>query len=69
MELKLREALTISDGDLSGLWSEPLAVAVYILTALVVVVPIVVKRLRPDLDSPAAEVAHARELDDERTSR
>ena len=69
MELKLREALTISDGDLCGLWSEPLAVAVYLLTALVVVVPIVVKRVRPDLDTPAAEVAHAREQDEERTSR
>ena len=70
MELKLREALTISDGDLSGLWSEPLGVAVYILTALVVVVPIVLKRVRPDLDTPAAELAHARaEQDDERVDR
>jgi putative tricarboxylic transport membrane protein len=74
MELKLREALTISDGDLSGLWSEPLGVAVYLLTALVVVVPIVLKRVRPGLDTPAAEVAHARdeeesEQDDERVQR
>ncbi len=57
MELKLREALTISDGDLSGLWSEPLGVAVYILTALVIVVPIVLKRVRPEMDTPSAELA------------
>jgi putative tricarboxylic transport membrane protein len=74
MELKLREALTISDGDLSGLWSEPLAVAVYLLTALVIVVPIVLKRVRPDVDTPSAEVAHARaeevsEQDEERVQR
>ena len=30
---QLREALTISGGDLSGLFDEPLAVAVYVLTA------------------------------------
>ena len=41
METKLREALTISDGDLSGLFNEPLAVIVYVLIVLLVVVPIV----------------------------
>jgi len=63
MELKLREALTISDGDLSGLWSEPLGVTVYILTAAVIVVPLVLKRVRPDLDTPAAELARAENND------
>jgi len=48
METKLREALTISDGDLSGLFDEPLAVAVYILIALLIVVPPVLRKLRPD---------------------
>ena len=33
METKLREALTISGGDLSGLFDEPLAVVVYVLIA------------------------------------
>jgi putative tricarboxylic transport membrane protein len=48
METKLREALTISGGDLSGLFDEPLAIAVYVLTALIVVVPPVLRRVRPD---------------------
>jgi putative tricarboxylic transport membrane protein len=48
METKLREALTISGGDLSGLFDEPLAVAVYVLTALIVVVPPVLRKVRPD---------------------
>jgi putative tricarboxylic transport membrane protein len=55
METKLREALTISDGDLSGLFNEPLAILVYGIIALLVVVPIVLHRLRPDLE-PAALV-------------
>jgi len=48
METKLREALTISGGDLSGLFDEPLAIAVYGLTALIIVVPPVLRRVRPD---------------------
>ena len=55
METKLREALTISDGDLSGLFNEPLAVVVYVIIALLVVAPIVLHRVRPDLE-PAALV-------------
>jgi putative tricarboxylic transport membrane protein len=47
METKLREALTISGGDLSGLVSEPLAVVVYALTALLLIVPPVLRRVRP----------------------
>jgi len=34
METKLREALTISGGDPSILWSEPLAIAIYVVLAL-----------------------------------
>jgi putative tricarboxylic transport membrane protein len=52
MELKLREALTISNGDLDGLVNEPLAVVVYAVTAVLVVAPLVVRRLRPGLDQP-----------------
>ncbi|GAA4714787.1 tripartite tricarboxylate transporter permease [Nocardioides conyzicola] len=70
METKLREALTISDGDLSGLFDEPLAVAVYVLIALILVAPLVLRRIRPHPDTPAAEVARARaEQDDERVER
>ena len=46
MELKLREALDLSGGDLSGLFNEPLAVFVYVLIALAIVLPIVLGRLR-----------------------
>jgi putative tricarboxylic transport membrane protein len=46
MEVKMREALDISGGDLSGLFNEPLAVALYVVTVLVIVVPIVVDRIR-----------------------
>jgi len=35
METKLREALTISGGDPAILWSEPLAIAIYVVMALV----------------------------------
>ena len=40
MEVKLREALDISDGDVSGLFNEPLAVAIYVVIVLALVVPI-----------------------------
>ena len=46
MELKLREALDLSDGDISGLFNEGLAIFVYVLIVLVIVVPIVLGRLR-----------------------
>ncbi|HEV7875171.1 MAG TPA: tripartite tricarboxylate transporter permease [Nocardioides sp.] len=55
METKLREALTISDGDPSGLVNEPLAIVVYVIIALLLVLPLVLRRLRPDLE-PAALV-------------
>ncbi len=47
LETKLREAMAISGGDVAGLWSEPLAVVIYALTALLVVVPTVLRRLLP----------------------
>jgi putative tricarboxylic transport membrane protein len=51
LEVKLREALTISDGDFSGLVNEPLAVVIYVVIVLLVVVPAVVRRFRPGGDS------------------
>ena len=53
MEVKMREALDISNGEVSGLFNEGLAIFVYVLVALVVVVPLVLGRLRPAA-SPAA---------------
>ena len=38
MEIKLREALDLSSGDISGLFNEPLAIVVYVLIVLVLVV-------------------------------
>ena len=53
MELKLREALAISGGDVSGLFNEPLAVFVYIITALVIIGPLVLGRVRPAPEEPS----------------
>ena len=41
METELREALDVSNGAVSGLFSEPLAVLVYLLVLLALVVPTV----------------------------
>jgi putative tricarboxylic transport membrane protein len=46
MEVKMREALDLSGGEVSGLFNEPLALFVYALVVLVIVIPIVVGRLR-----------------------
>ena len=51
MEFRLREAMAISRGEVSGLWSEPLAVVIYVVVALAVVAPLVIRRVRP---APAA---------------
>jgi putative tricarboxylic transport membrane protein len=54
METKFREALSISDGDLSGLFNEPLAVIVYVLIVLLVAVPMVLNAVRkPPAVTPA----------------
>ena len=63
METKLREALTISGGDLSTLWSEPLAVVVYVVIALLLVVPPLVRRGRPGLDERMHDVIDENESD------
>jgi putative tricarboxylic transport membrane protein len=47
METKAREALAISGGDVSGLFNEPLAVVIYVITAVVVMVPLLLRRVRP----------------------
>jgi putative tricarboxylic transport membrane protein len=46
MEVKMREALDPSDGEISGLFNEGLALFVYALIILALVVPPVVDRLR-----------------------
>ena len=47
MEVKMREALDLSNGDVSGLFNEPLAIFVYVLVVLVVVAPPLIARFRP----------------------
>jgi putative tricarboxylic transport membrane protein len=51
MELKLREALDLSGGDVSGLFSEGLAVAIYVLIVIILVGPILVGRIRTSQDA------------------
>ncbi|MDT9591549.1 tripartite tricarboxylate transporter permease [Nocardioides zeae] len=46
METKMREALSISGGEVSGLYNEPVAVVVYAVIVLLLVVPFVLGRLR-----------------------
>jgi putative tricarboxylic transport membrane protein len=47
----------LSGGDVSGLWSEPLAVVVYVIIALVLVWPLALKLWRRAHPAPAAAVA------------
>jgi putative tricarboxylic transport membrane protein len=46
MEVKLREALDLSNGDISGLFDEGLAVAIYVLIVVIVAAPLALGRLR-----------------------
>ncbi|HEY0645389.1 MAG TPA: tripartite tricarboxylate transporter permease, partial [Nocardioides sp.] len=55
MELKLREAMAISGGEVNALWSEPLAVAIYVVVAIAVVAPLVVRKVRPAPADVAAD--------------
>jgi hypothetical protein len=54
MEVKLREALDLSGGDLSGLFNEGLAIFIYVLIVLAIALPVVLSRLR----GPHDEFAH-----------
>jgi putative tricarboxylic transport membrane protein len=46
MEVKMREALDLSGGDISGLFNEALAIFIYVLIGLVIVIPLVLARRR-----------------------
>jgi putative tricarboxylic transport membrane protein len=59
METKVREALAISGGEVSGLWSEPLAIIVYLIIVVALVGPTVLKKARP---TPKTPVDDDREL-------
>lgn len=57
METKLREAMTLSRGEVSALWSEPLAVVIYVIVVLVVVAPIAFRALRPTAAVPSVDAS------------
>ena len=54
MEMQLTEALAISGGDVSTLWSEPVAVVVYVVIALLLAA-VAVNGLRSPAASPSLE--------------
>ncbi|MBT2521524.1 tripartite tricarboxylate transporter permease [Arthrobacter sp. ISL-28] len=59
VEGQLRKTLQLSAGDVSGLWSEPIAIVVYIIVALVLVWPLLFKawrRARPTRVAAAGPV-------------
>jgi putative tricarboxylic transport membrane protein len=60
-EEQLRRALQISNGELSGLVNTWFSVSVYVLVLLVLVVPVVVRRVRGDraVDSDEGRLTHA----------
>ena len=61
VEEQLRKSLQLSGGDLSGLWSEPVAVGVYAVIAVVLAYPLVrgfVHRPAPVPATPATEEEH-----------
>ncbi|GAA1921891.1 tripartite tricarboxylate transporter permease [Nocardioides hwasunensis] len=66
MEFRLREAMAISGGEVSALWSEPLAVVIYVIVAIAVIAPLVVRRVRP---APAAVAADIEESTEEEKVR
>jgi putative tricarboxylic transport membrane protein len=59
-EYQLTQALAISQGDVSTLWGEPVAVVVYAVMALLLVAMVVTGLRRPALAEP--EVAEEKEL-------
>jgi putative tricarboxylic transport membrane protein len=59
-ERQLRISLQLSGGDVAGLWSEPIAIVVYIMVALILAWPLVIlmwRRFRPA--APAADSTSA----------
>ena len=61
MEVKMREALDLSGGEISGLFNEGLAIFVYVLVVLAVVVPRSCSARRPP--DPPAEHREDEEVD------
>ncbi|HCH46502.1 tripartite tricarboxylate transporter permease [Glutamicibacter arilaitensis] len=45
-EEQLRKSFQLSAGEVSGLWSEPLAVGIYVLIAILLLLPVVISSIR-----------------------
>ena len=58
-EGQLRKALQLSGGDVSGLWSEPVAIVVYVVVAVLLALPLVLALLRRRRPQAAAVLAAA----------
>jgi putative tricarboxylic transport membrane protein len=56
-EGQLRKTLQLSAGDVSGLWSEPIAVGIYILVAIILIWPLLLKVWRNARPRTAAVTA------------
>jgi putative tricarboxylic transport membrane protein len=52
-ESQLRKSLQLSDGNVSGLWSEPVAIGVYVVVALVLLWPLLLRLLRRGKTPPS----------------
>jgi putative tricarboxylic transport membrane protein len=46
VEGQLRKTLQLSGGDVSGLWSEPIAIGIYVIVAIILVWPLLMKAWR-----------------------
>jgi putative tricarboxylic transport membrane protein len=57
-ELQLRRALQISDGDVTGLFTSPVAVGIYVLIALILIWPLINRFVVRRLRRPAHHVPH-----------
>jgi putative tricarboxylic transport membrane protein len=64
LEKQLRTSLQLSDGHISGLWSEPVAVVVYVIVALVLLWPLL-NRIRGLRQTRAEALAELSENDTE----
>lgn len=72
IEGQLRKTLQLSAGDVSGLWSEPIAVVVYIIVALVLIWPLLFKawrRARPARVAAAGPATGGPVADSSRAAR
>jgi len=54
-EQQMRRALQLSDGDLVGLVNTPFAIVVYVIIAVLLFFPLILKAVRPEKPAPERE--------------